>query len=276
MADRLYLSLWYPNFRLETLPSALTGVIRQFTLVGAKRVSAASAYPIDFTESPTYQRIYVNRGADPSPSSANTPPELTPPTEESDGLIEAAVAEATEQLHDDMAYEFEMRWQLWSLDPLSSSPARPDYSIDLAPQANVDSDNDLDLDDPDFNDHDSDDPTSADPETPWRLRTHTVRILGFGPHFDVAGYEQNGHLLVDFGLDTPWVLDTPAAGMPPEIHLQRPLDEEAQLHIQQNIEKLLAFTLLVEKNCGISSRLLWTESGEPLAEKLIARLQRVN
>jgi hypothetical protein len=42
------------------------------------------------------------------------------------------------------------------------------------------------------------------------------------------------------------------------------------------VEKLLAFTLSVEKHCGISSRLLWTESGEPLAEKLIARLQRLN
>jgi hypothetical protein len=39
---------------------------------------------------------------------------------------------------------------------------------------------------------------------------------------------------------------------------------------------LLAFTLSVEKHCGIGSRLLWTESGEPLAEKLIARLQRLN
>jgi hypothetical protein len=39
---------------------------------------------------------------------------------------------------------------------------------------------------------------------------------------------------------------------------------------------LLAFTLSVEKNCGISSRLLWTESGEPLVQKLIDRLQRVN
>jgi hypothetical protein len=54
------------------------------------------------------------------------------------------------------------------------------------------------------------------------------------------------------------------------------LDEEAQKHIQQNVEMLLAFTLSVEKNSGISSRLLWTESGEPLAEKLIARLQRLN
>ena len=95
-----------------------------------------------------------------------------------------------------------------------------------------------------------------------------MRVLAFGPGFDVAGYEQNGHLLVDFGLDTPWVPETDDD--------EEPLDEEAQAHIQQNIEKLLAFTLLVEKNCGISSRLLWTESGEPLADKLIARLQRVN
>ena len=54
------------------------------------------------------------------------------------------------------------------------------------------------------------------------------------------------------------------------------LDEAATIHIQKNVEMLLAFTLLVEKNCGISSRLLWTESGEPIAQKLIDRLQRVN
>ena len=41
-----------------------------------------------------------------------------------------------------------------------------------------------------------------------------MRILGFGPVFDVAGYEQNGHLLIDFGLDTPWVLDLPQDDQP--------------------------------------------------------------
>ncbi len=151
-----------------------------------------------------------------------------------------------------MAYEFEMRWQLWSPeDPLPQGRFSTPSADAESPEP-----------DPDF-----DEPTPADPDNPWRLRPHTVRFLGFGPQFDVAGYEQNGHLLVDFGLDTPWVMDTLD---------DEPLDEEAQLHIQQNIEKLLAFTLLVEKNCGISSRLLWTESGEPLAEKLIARLQRVH
>ena len=155
-----------------------------------------------------------------------------------------------------MAYEFEMRWQLWSPEepPASERLGRPTVS-DGEPDS--DSDPDSDFDRPVFGD--------ADPL--WKLRPHTVRILGFGPNFDMAGYEQNGHLLVDFGLDTPWVLETLE---------DRALDFAAQLHIQQNVEKLLAFTLLVEKNCGISSRLLWTESGEPLAEKLIARLQRVH
>jgi hypothetical protein len=250
MADRLYLSLWYPNFRLETLPAALTGVLRQFAIVGSKRVAAASAYPINFTEPPTYQRIYVDTGQ----GVGIDRPEVDPSGSASDAATESAVAEATEQLHDDMAYEFEMRWQLWALEDPDPNFAHVTLRSGI--------DDDTDSPDPDF-----DEPAARDPDTPWKLRPHTVRILGFGPTFDVAGYEQNGHILVDFGLDAPWVLDTLE---------DQPIDEEAQLHIQQNVEKLLAFTLLVEKNCGISSRLLWTESGEPLAEKLIARLQRVH
>jgi hypothetical protein len=254
MADRLYLSLWYPNFRLEALPAGLCGVVRQFARVGGKRVSAASAYPINFTEPPTYQRIYIDTGTG---AATEQPPQIDPSTGASDSAIENAVAEATEQLHDDMAYEFEMRWRLWAAEQPS-----PYSRLDLVPGHDPDPHDHLQSHDPDF-----DEPTLDDPDTPWKLRTHIVRILGFGPTFDVAGYEQNGHVLVDFGLDTPWVAETLE---------DEELDEVAQIHIQQNVEKLLAFTLLIEKNCGISSRLLWTESGEPLAEKLIARLQRVN
>jgi hypothetical protein len=223
MADQLYLSLWFPNFRFDTLPATLVSVMRQFALIsGDKRVAAASVYPISFTEAPTYQRIYVNddRSEDTSGS-----------------IIENAVAEATEQLHDDMAYEFEMRWKLW-LPEVNLS------NIDLDPE------------------HES-----ASLDTLWKLQPATVRILGFGPKFDDASFEQNGHIRIDFGLDTPWLAETLE---------DEELDAAATKHIQQNVEMLLAFTLSVEKNCGISSRLLWTESGEPLAQKLIDRLQRVN
>ena len=246
MADQLYLSLWFPNFRFEALPAALTSVLRQFALVtgnskspDAKRVVAATVYPINFTESPTYQRIYVN-----DDRSEDT----------SDSIIENAVAEATEHLHDDMAVEFEMRWNLWSPE-LGSIPSR-----------NTGAELDLELNDEE-EEGDQDSP-SAHLDPHWKLRPAIVRILGFGPQFDDAGFEQNGHIRVDFGLDTPWIMDDTLE--------DEALDELAQKRIQQNIEVLLAFTLSVEKNCGISSRLLWTESGEPLAQKLIARLQRLN
>ena len=272
MADQLYLSLWFPNFRLEALPAALVGVLRQFAVIGGdKRVTAASAYPIDFTETPTYQRIYVNdqRAADTQDTAAS--------------IIETAVAEATEQLHDDMAYEFEMRWNLWSPEPAPSDPSEEDGEdeviLDDDPR-HRNSEDEASLDDT-FVDItprrqpipfpvNSVAPAESKLDTLWKQSPATVRVLGFGPEFDHANYAQNGHIRVDFGLDTPWTMDQVAPGD------TTPLDEGAAKHIQQNVEMLLAFTLLVEKHCNISSRLLWTESGEPLAEKLIARLQHLN
>jgi hypothetical protein len=179
MADQLYLSLWYPNFRLESLPAALVGVLRQFAVIakdgqansGLGRVAAASVYPIDWTESPTYQRIYVND--DRAQSSADT----------EGSIIENAVAEAIEQLHDDMAYEFEMRWMLWL----------PDVA-------------------------------GAGLDTAWRLEPARVRVIGFGPEFDAGSYEQNGQIRVDFGLDTPWVLEDES------------LDEDAAERIRRDLQ----------------------------------------
>ena len=207
MADQLYLSLWFPNFRLVALPSKLIAVLQEFAKVsGNRRISVASSIPLSWTESPVFQRVFVlDDRSEPS----------------DDSLAINAVAEATQQLHDDMAYEFEVTWQLW----------QPEPAVDGL------------------------DPT-------WRQQAATVKVTGFGPEFDDAGFEQNGH--IDFGLDTPWVQE------------DEEIDASGARRIQQNVEKLLAFVLSVEKECGISSRLLWTESGEPLAQKLISRLQRLN
>ena len=39
----------------------------------------------------------------------------------------------------------------------------------------------------------------------WRKEPSVVRIVGFGPQFDEAAWEQNGHIRVDFGPDTPFL-----------------------------------------------------------------------
>src|SRR3984885_14092359 len=95
MADRLYLSLWFPNFRLAALAPAIVSVLKQFGEAGRPpQVHAAAAYPISWSETPFYQRIYEE-------------------DEVKESAPEQAVAEATEILHDDFAYEFEFKWDLW-------------------------------------------------------------------------------------------------------------------------------------------------------------------
>ena len=79
-----------------------------------------------------------------------------------------------------------------------------------------------------------------------------------------SAFEQNGQIRVDFGVDTPFLLE------------EVDLDEVGAEHIKRNVQKLVEVTNAIQENCAISSRLLWSESGENLAQKLIARLQRVN
>ena len=212
MADELYLSLWYPNFSTSSLGPALLGVMHQFALVrkqaeSSPRVYAAAAYPISWNESPVYQRIYEQ--------------------DEEDAAPEIAVPAAIELLHDDFAYEFELRWDLWA----------PDSEGDDAE-------------------------AMLDPV--WKQQPHEVRIVGYGPEFDDGAYEQNGQIRIDLGLDTPFLQEELA------------LDSEAAAHIRENVKLLVDLTNAIQKNCGISSRLLWSDSGESLAQKLIARLQQVN
>lgn len=205
MADQLYLSLWYPNFRLDAMPGALEKVMEQFAAAGgSSRVAAATVYPISWNESPIWQRVYRNE------------------TEDEEAAPRMVIAAAMENAHDDYAWEFELVWELWV----------PEHAGGL--------------------------------DTMWRQEPRTVRVIGFGPEFDEAAYETNGHIRVDFGLDAPFLGE------------DMDLDQDGIARVQQNIQRLVAFTDGVQKNGGISTRLLWSESGESLAKKLIDRLQQVN
>jgi hypothetical protein len=101
-------------------------------------------------------------------------------------------------------------------------------------------------------------------ENTLRYSPERVRFIAHGTDFDDGAYQQAGHIQVDLGLDEPFLFETPDE------------DEGAEARIRNNVQKLVAFTQAVEKNCGISGRVLWSESDENLAQKLIARVQRVH
>jgi hypothetical protein len=97
-------------------------------------------------------------------------------------------------------------------------------------------------------------------ESRWALVPRLVRVTGFGPLFDEGTYEGDGHIRIDFGSDTPFL----------EEDLE--LDSVAARHVAENIRQLIELTAAVEKVSGATARLLWSELGESLAQRLAARL----
>jgi hypothetical protein len=97
----------------------------------------------------------------------------------------------------------------------------------------------------------------------WVLEPALVRFIVQGEEFDEGAFRQTGHIEIDFGLDSYF--------LQPETSL----NEQTRAKIRENVAKLVEFSKKVENSSGTSARLLWSESEESLAQKLIARLQRV-
>jgi hypothetical protein len=156
-----------------------------------------------------------------------------------------AVDEALELLHDDYAYEFQIGWSLWELE--SNGDAGPSTALRSAQDDNVLADSAL---------------GGLDPR--WAREPRLVRVVGFGPLFDEGAYEADGHIRVDFGSDAAFL----------EEDLE--LDSVAARHVEENVRQLVELTAAVEKASGATARLLWSELGESLAERLAARLRGAN
>ena len=197
MADPLYLSLWFPQFRETDIMLRMLAVLRQF-LFSASRpgVTAVEVHPVSWSE-PTILERRFHPGIDP----------------------EQAIAIVADMLHDDYAYLLEAYWDLWVQ-------------------------------------------WEGSPE--WMVEPRQVKFIAHGLEFDEATYQQSGHIQVDFGLDTPFLFD------------DVDVTAVSEPRIRANIQKLIDFSNAVEKNCGVTGRVLWSESEENLAQKLIARLQKVH
>ena len=153
-----------------------------------------------------------------------------------------AVEEATELLHEDYAYEFQIGWNLWELETGGAGPQITAIATDS----------------------DQDDGKSAKLDARWARGPKLVRVTGYGPLFDEGAYEQDGHIRIDFGSDAPFLEE------------DVDLSEVGARHIAENVRQLVELTAGVEKASGATARLLWSELGESLAKRLAARLGMEN
>src|SRR4051812_26035681 len=199
MADRLYLSLWFPSFEEADMMPRTLAVLRHFPFSTSRPgVGYIGIHGISWNEPVVFEQTFDYRA--------------TP---------EHAIAIATEQVHSDHAYEFEAMWDLWT----------PEIGGGL--------------------------------DTTWRLTPQPVAFLVHGTDFQDGIFREDGHIEIDFGLDTPF------------LHEELELDQLSEERVKSNVQKPVAFTSAVEKNSGISGRVLWSDSEENLVQKLIARLQKV-
>ena len=97
----------------------------------------------------------------------------------------------------------------------------------------------------------------------WRLVPTPLKFILQGEEFDEGAFRQTGHILIDFGMDSEFIQENVE------------LNDETQAKIRDNVAKLVDFSMRVEKNTRATARHLWSESEQNLAQKLIARLQKV-
>ena len=101
------------------------------------------------------------------------------------------------------------------------------------------------------------------PRPNWVKTPRLVRVIGYGPEFDEGAYEQEGHIRIDFGSDSAFLQEDTT------------LTQEAIRCMEENVRQLIALTNAIEKESEAAARLMWSELGETLASRLVARLNRL-
>ena len=93
-----------------------------------------------------------------------------------------------------------------------------------------------------------------------------VSLVCLGPEFDREGLEQHCDLQINFGLDSaflPTEEEWALSGAGPNRDL-------ASLWMRENVRQLWGFVRQLEKKLPLAKKLLWCESGENLAEKILS------
>jgi hypothetical protein len=277
MSDTLYLSLWYPNLRLEALPDKLVAVLGAFAARGGEaKVYSATVWPVSWNETPVFERVYGRLAGEQMAGGRLLGGPVPGQLPGADPRL--AVEEAMELLHEDYAYEFQIGWNLWELEtgsPASASvqdknqkattgPSTPFAAQNAANSAQDDNSKADAQDDGGPFDPNDREGTAIRLDARWARGPRLVRVTGYGPLFDEGTYEQDGHIRIDFGSDAPFLEE------------DVDLSEVGARHVADNVRQLVELTAGVEKASGATARLLWSELGESLAQRLAARLGMEN
>lgn len=146
---------------------------------------------------------------------------------------------AAEFLHDDYAYEVEVYWDLWLPDPTA------EVTEEMEPEA---------LDD-----------SFPEQEPGWRLTPMTVSLACTGPKFNSDDVpEDRADIEINFGLDAPFLPFQLEEDEFPEYD-----PDVADIRARQNLQQLIEFVHRLDEILPVERRLLWCESGENLAEKIL-------
>lgn len=100
-------------------------------------------------------------------------------------------------------------------------------------------------------------------QSAWILEPSTVKFIVRGEGFEEGEGQREGQIQIDFGLDSPF------------LHEELALSEELQGRVRSNVEMLVGFSDRLKALPGSPARLLWSESEENLAQKLIGRFEKL-
>lgn len=154
-----------------------------------------------------------------------------------------AIEAAQDFAHDDYCITFEAYWELWA-----PAVKGGDVISAAVSQGSLESEQSH---------------ASSAGGPAWSRQESKVSFILHGTEFDEGIYTEHGHIEIDFGLDHPF------------LHEEMDLSPADQQRVRDNIAQLTAFTQRLEKHCHLTGRVLWSESEANLAQKLVARLQRV-
>ena len=241
MADRVYLSIWLQGFTPENMLEHWRRALEAFPVSEIAPGASLTIYPFDWSETPVMERSFgAETGA------------------------EELAALASEFLHDDYAYEAEMRWDLWLPAPGEEAftGANGGRMRDELDEGGEDVDGE-DLGREERDEEDMDVELAGD--TQWRRTPSVVAIACMGPSFAPEESEDRAHIRIDFGLDAPFLPmdeeDAEACGID---------TDEADVRGRENLQQLVEFVHRLDEILPVERRVLWCESGENLAQKIMS------